>query len=107
MVKPDAEFFDGRPMTGTKALEVGLLDSVGFLDDAINLACQLSKSEPAVAVMYRRAGDAARSLHASSPNRPIHPTTFPMSIPGVERSKMPMFLYMWQVEPGYTRLGGI
>jgi protease-4 len=106
MVKPNAEFFDGRPMTGTKALEVGLLDSVGYLDDAVHLACQLSKTESATAVMYRRAGDSARSLYASTPNRPIHPSTFPMSVPGVERSKMPLFLYMWQVEPGYARLNG-
>ena len=106
-VKPEADFFDGRPMTGTKALEVGLLDSVGYLDDAVHLACQLSKTESATAVMYRRAGDSARSLYASTPNRPIHPSTFPMSVPGVERSKMPLFLYMWQVEPGYARLSGI
>ena len=107
MVKPDAEFFDGRPLTGTEALKVGLLDSVGYLDDAVHLACQLAKAESATAVMYRRAGDAARSLYASTPNRPIHPSTFPMSVPGLERSKMPLFLYMWQVEPGYARLSGI
>ena len=106
-VKHDAAFFDGRAMTGTEALRVGLLDSVGYLDDAVRLACQMSKTESAVAVMYRRAGDAARSLYASTPNRPIHPSTFPMSVPGLERSKMPLFLYMWQVEPGYTRLNGI
>ena len=106
-VKSDAAFFDGRAMTGTEALRVGLLDSVGYLDDAIRMVCELSKSETGVAVMYRRAGDGARSLYASTPNRPIHPSIFPMSVPGVERSKMPMFLYMWQVEPGYARLGGI
>jgi protease IV len=105
-VQADAEFFDGRVMTGTAAMTVGLLDSVGYLDDAVNLACQLSKTESAVAVMYRRAGDAARSLYANTPNRPIHPSTFPMSLPGIERSKIPLFLYMWQVEPGYARLSG-
>ena len=105
-VKPDAEFFDGRVMTGNQAHAAGLLDAVGYLDDAICMAGQMGKAEGAVAVMYRRAGDAARSLYASSPNRPIHPSTFPMSLPGVDRSKMPLFLYMWQVEPGYTRLSG-
>lgn len=103
----DAAFFDGRAMTGTEALKVGLLDSVGYIDDAVRLACQMGKTEGGVAVMYRRAGDAARSVYASTPNRPIHPSTFPMSVPGIERSKMPLFLYMWQVEPGYTRLNGL
>ena len=107
MVKSDADFFDGRPMVGTVALSVGLIDSVGYLDDAVRLTCQLGKTEAAVAVMYRRAGDAARTLYACTPNRPIHPSAFPMSVPGIERSKMPMFLYMWQVEPGYARLSGI
>ncbi len=106
-VSRDAVFFDGRAMTGTEALAVGLLDSVGYLDDAVRLACQLGKTESAVAVMYRRAGDAARTLYACTPNRPIHPSAFPMSVPGIERSKMPMFLYMWQVEPGFARLSGI
>ena len=107
LVKPDPAFFDGRPLTGTEALKVGLIDSTGYLDDALRLAGQLSKTESATAVMYRRAGDSARSLYASTPNRPIHPSTFPMSVPGLERSKMPLFLYMWQVEPGYARLSGI
>lgn len=106
-VKNDADFFDGRVMTGTEALGAGLLDAVGYLDDASRMACELAKTEAGVTVMYRRAGDAARTLYASTPNRPIHPSTFPMSVPGIERSKMPLFLYMWQVEPGYARLHGI
>ena len=44
LVKPDAAFFDGRPLTGTEALKVGLIDSTGYLDDAVHLAGQLSKT---------------------------------------------------------------
>ena len=104
----DADFFDGRPLTGTEALR-GRPARLGRLPRRRRpprLPAEQDRGRPS-AVMYRRAGDAARSLYASTPNRPIHPSTFPMSVPGVERSKMPLFLYMWQVEPGYARLNGI
>lgn len=98
-VSATADFFDGRVMSGPQAVEVGLVDGIGYLDDAATLACKLAKVEQAQTVMYRRQGDAARSLYASTPNRPIHSSVLPMSIPGPDRSRLPLFLYMWQPEP--------
>ncbi len=36
------EVFTGRPYTGLQALEVGLIDGVGSIDDAVKRACQLA-----------------------------------------------------------------
>jgi protease-4 len=37
---------------------------------------------------------------------PIHGNLFPISLPGVDRSKLPTFLYMWQPDPTLERLSG-
>jgi protease-4 len=105
-VKADADLFDGRVMTGPQAVEAGLVDVVGYLDDAVCLASKMAKTEGVQAIMYRRQGDAARSLYASTPNRPIHTGVLPLSIPGPDRSKLPLFLYMWQPEPTLLKQSG-
>lgn len=104
-VKPDV--FDGRVMTGPQAVEAGLVDGVGYLDDAIAGAAKLANVAKVQAVMYRRPGDAARTVYASTPNRPIHTQVLPMSVPGPDRSKLPLFLYMWQPEPTLLKTSGI
>jgi protease-4 len=101
------ELFDGRVMTGPQALEAGLVDTLGYLDDALRIAGTLAKVEQAMPVMYRRSGDAARTLYATTPNRPIHTQIMPMSIPGMDRSKLPLFLYMWQPEPTLMKVSGL
>jgi ClpP class serine protease len=37
-VRPDAACFDGRVMTATQAIRVGLIDAVGYLPDALPAA---------------------------------------------------------------------
>jgi len=37
---------------------------------------------------------------------PVHATMMPMSVPGLERSRLPLFLYMWNLDPTLERLGG-
>lgn len=101
------ELFDGRVMASAQALDAGLIDAVGYLDEAIGVACKLAKVETAQPVMYRRQGDNARSLYASTPNRPLHAGgLLGLNLPGPDRSKLPMFLYMWQPEPSMMKLAG-
>lgn len=107
-IKADAELFDGRVMTSQLALDQGLIDGIGYLDDAVSVACKLAKVDTAQPIMYRRQGDAARSMYATTPNRPIHVSgLLQMSIPGPERPKLPVFLYMWQAEPTMVKLSGM
>ncbi len=100
------EDFDGRVFLAPEAQELGLVDSIGYLDDAVAVARQLAGAPAAPVVMLHRAGDAARSPYAVTPNTPYHTSILPLSIPGLERSQLPTFLFMWQPEPTLQRRAG-
>ena len=97
------EDFDGRVFTASQALERRLIDSVGYVDDAIATARALGGCPSASVVMLHRSNDPARSPYATTTNSPIQGGLFPMSIPGMDRSQLPTFLYLWQPEPTYER----
>lgn len=97
------EDFDGRIFTAAEALDRGLVDSVGYIDDAVALARQMGKCPTASVVLLRRCGDPARSPYAVTPNVPLQGGLLPMSIPGMDRSQLPTFLYLWQPEPTLER----
>lgn len=104
--------FDGRVVSARQAQQLGMIDQVGYLDDALVQAKTLARSSripdrvnEIEVVMMRRPHDPARSPYATSPNAPIT-SLVPLSIPGIDRSKLPTFLYAWQPDPGLERLGG-
>lgn len=98
--------FDGRVWTGVQALEQGLVDSNGYLDDAIDIAGRLaSLPTDAPVVLLRRSNDRAMSEFDITPNMPMN-SLLPISIPGLDRSTMPTFLYLWQPEPKFVTAGG-
>lgn len=101
-----AEVFDGRVYTASQAQQRGLIDRVGYLDDAIQAAEELAGLSPSRVVLLHRKGDAARTPYAITPNTPIQGSLLPLSIPGLDRSKLPTFLYMWQADPSTERLSG-
>ena len=102
----EALAFDGRIMSARRAQEIGLIDGVGHLEDALATARNLAGVPDAVPVLFRRRGDSAYSLYAVTPNVPIQNQLLPFSIPGVERAKLPGFLYLWQAEPTLERMSG-
>lgn len=91
--------FDGRVMTASQAKTENLIDAIGFLPDAIDLARQLAHVDGVTTVMYRRHGTFARSLYETVPNRPMALSGSMITMPGLDRSRMPLFLYLWQPEP--------
>lgn len=97
------EDFDGRIFIAQAALERRLIDSIGYLDDAVAVARQLAGAPAAQVVMYHRSNDAARSPYAVTPNSPIQTGMLPLSLPGLERTQLPTFLYLWQPEPTLER----
>ena len=104
---PEAESdFDGRVFTASQALQRRLIDQVGYLDNAIQFARQLSGCPRATVVLLHRCNDRGRSPYAITPNVPIQGTLFPLSLPGLDRSRLPTFLYLWQPEPTMERMGG-
>jgi protease-4 len=98
--------FDGRVFTAPEALQRGLIDRIGYLEDAIATARQLAGQPEARVVLFHRCNDPARTPYATTPNMPLQATLFPWSMPGAERSRLPTFLYLWQPDPTLERLGG-
>jgi protease-4 len=98
--------FDGRVFTASQALERRLIDRIGYLDDAIAAARQLAKLDQARVVLFHRRNDPAFSAYAVTPNVPLQSTAFPISVPGLDRSRLPSFLYLWQPEATLEKLGG-
>jgi protease IV len=95
---------DGRIFTAERAETLHAVDRLGFLEDAIAEAEQRSHLHGAEVVMLQRAELPIRSMYAITPNTPMQNALFPMSIPGLERSKLPTFLYLWEPDPTITRL---
>lgn len=100
------EDFDGRVFTASQALHRGLIDSIGYLDDAVAMARQASGRPAARVVLLHRRMDRARSPYAVTPNIPMQGAALPMSMPGFERSRLPTFLYLWEPDPTLERWGG-
>ncbi len=97
---------DGRVFLASKALERGLVDCVGYLPDALAAAREMAGQPQAGTVLLHRTGDVARTPYATTPNVPIQANLLPFSMPGLERSKLPTFLYLWQPDPTLERLSG-
>jgi protease-4 len=103
---------DGRIMTGLQAKDRGLVDQLGDMDAAMifasSLACPqgvVAKGRPE-AVMYRRNNDPATSVYSVSANIPLQGIGLFPNLPGLERSKLPTFLSVWQPELTMEKLGG-
>jgi protease-4 len=98
--------FDGRVFSASQARERRLIDEVGYLENAIDMAKQLAGIQSATVAMYHRCNDRARTPYAITTNVPLQSTAFPMSVPALDRSKMPTFLYLWQPEPTMEKMVG-
>lgn len=102
----DKAIFDGRVFTAKQALDAGLVDRIGSLEDAVEAAGLLAHRETAAVVMYERKNHPAYSIYATTPRTPLQTTISLPSVPGLNRADLPMFLYMWQPEPTVEGLSG-
>lgn len=99
-VLDDGNVYEGGVFSGQQAVELGLIDQTGYLDDAIQLARELGGVDSSGGVvMYRRDNDRAHTMLDVTPNDPTQQNLLDIKLPGVERSAMPMFLYLWQSDP--------
>ena len=95
-------YLDGRILTAARAQQLGLIDGVSYLDDAIRLAADQARCPAARPVLLHRCKDRAETAYAITPNRPIQGDILPIDVPGLHRSRLPTFLYMWQPNPTYA-----
>jgi protease-4 len=91
--------FDGRVFTATQALKLGLIDRVGYLEDAVAAAREAAGTPGACVVTFHRCNDPPHSAYNITPETPLQNGVLPLSLPGLERSRLPTFLYLWQPEP--------
>ncbi len=91
--------FDGRVFTARQAKELQLIDEIGYLDNAVAIARSLAGVEYASVVFFHRRDDPALSQYSMTPNTPLQKGLIPINVPGLDRSKLPSFLYLWQMEP--------
>ena len=106
-VAVDAELFDGRVITGEGAAKAGLVDRIGYLDDALAEARGLAGiGADAAVVMLRRDNDRAYTAFDVTPNSPQQSALIPLNLPGLDRSQLPTFLYVWQPETSLAAAAG-
>ncbi len=96
---------DGRVVLASQAASLHLVDRLGYLHDAIAEAERQAGASGAEVVLFHRAGYPAHSLYAITPNPAPLSEAIPMSYPGLDRSRLPTFLYLWQPDPTLPRPG--
>ena len=97
------ELADGRVYAAPWALRRKLVDRLGYVHDAIAEATRLAGVSDAEVVIYHRLAFPARSLYAIAPAPGRLSEAIPFSYPGLDRSKLPSFLYLWQPDPTLGR----
>src|SRR5262249_56635085 len=97
---------DGRVFTARQALEPGPIDRIGYLEYALAEARLLARQPAARVVLFHRRNDPGWTPYATTPNIPLQAALLPYSMPGADRSRLPLFLYLWQPDPTLDRLSG-
>jgi protease-4 len=97
---------DGRVVSAPKALALHMVDRLGYVHEAIAEAERLGAAPGAEVVIFQRPGYPTHSIYAITPNAPIQGDLVPFSYPGLDRSKAPAFLYLWQPDPTIFRQAG-
>lgn len=100
--RPDIErLADGRVWTGDQARELGFVDHVGYLEEGISLAKQLSGATVVKVVMYSRPWGYRSSVYASS-DAPVADASgnvnfnlVNLNMPDMFGLTQPAFLYLW------------
>ncbi len=86
---------DGRVLSGQQALELHLVDEVGYLQDAVEWARRSVGMEQAKVVVYYRPGTYVDNIYSISPGEAWN---WPARIHGggqLLRTPTPQFMYLW------------
>lgn len=88
-------FADGRIYTATEALELGLVDRLGYLDDAIALAREEARAPGAKVVTYHRPRQYRATIYSGQAGAELTPTASSMADLARLVTAGPKFLYLW------------
>jgi protease-4 len=87
-------FADGRIYTADQALALGLVDRIGYLDDAVDMAKQAAGLKEAKVVMYHRPKEYRANFYSTIPAPPTAEAALGQlatMLGGVG----PRFFYLW------------
>lgn len=89
---------DGRIYSGDQAKAAGLVDGIGYLDDAVDLAKQQAGVSEAKVVVYRRAGEYRPNIYAQfmgTGGSAGWSSLSSFDLMGLVRGGTPQFMYLW------------
>lgn len=86
---------DGRVLTGPQAVQMGLADQVGYLDDGIAAARQLAGVADARIVIYARPGAYKHNIYSNTSGPSTLASLANLDVMGLVRGGAPQFLYLW------------
>lgn len=88
--------FSGRVWSGRKAKQLGLVDDLGLLEDAVTLAKKLANSPNAGTVMYSRPYGYGGSIYASNTTPTPRADTMTLELPGQSQMIPSGMYFLWQ-----------
>lgn len=87
---------DGRIYSGEQAKALGLVDSIGYLDDAIELAKRQAGLTDARVVVYRRPGEYRHNIYSRLLDGGSGWTALSgLDLMAIVRGGTPQFMYLW------------
>ncbi len=86
---------DGRIYTAAEAKRLGLVDDVGYLDEAIALAKKEANLESAQVIMYHRPREYRSNIYSTLTPAPEPPGGPLFKLPSLLFGAGPRFLYLW------------
>lgn len=91
-----AGIYSGRVFSGEKAVELGLVDQTGLLEDAIDLARKMAKARDAAAVIYLRPYGYGGSIYAETNVPAPQASASHIELPGASSILDAGFYYVWR-----------
>lgn len=86
---------DGRVYTGEQAKAAGLVDEIGYLDDAVELAKKKAGLTEARVVMYRRPGEYSNNVYSKLVASGPLASLGMLDLTALVRGGAPQFMYVW------------
>jgi len=87
-------FADGRIYTARQAKELGLVDQVGYLENAVEVARQTARVSEARVIMYHRPREYRSNIYSGTP-APERLETSLVQLSSLLIGPGPRFLYLW------------
>jgi len=88
--------FSGRVWSGRKAKQLGLVDDLGLLEDAVALARKMANAPNAATVMYSRPYGYGGSIYAANTTPMPRADTMTLELPGQSQILPSGMYYLWQ-----------